>query len=235
MKLARDLALLMLGLVIGVLISASSADDMRAEAGLGVCRHHLAADASWRYAYGNYQTDMRLSPECGQLSLAWLPIERGRARFGLRASYVDLGSVRANNTFPSNEQAYFVAKDTRTAVASSTSSFTGTGTANGFTVGPAVERSFTRDVSMGLELGVAYLYTTWHVTSLNGMQTAPWEYADGWTRSLLGGVNARWKWLFASVRVYANVHASRANVNYQYIGPTSGPLVQGIVGVSIPL
>lgn len=206
------------------LVAGNANADLRMEASAGKCQHHLAPDASWHYEYGGiYQEKMQLNPHCLQLGLLWMPTKH----YGVRAAYVDLGAVTADNTYPQDEAAYFAAKNSVTAPPPADGRFQGIGNSKGVTFGPVIE---ARGVSA--EAGVATLYNTWHAW-VEGFPT--WNYADGWNATWYAGAGVRWKFLTVNVRRYANVHASQAAKNYQYIGPTSGPLLQVTVGLSVPL
>lgn len=218
-------------------IEARYEGHMRFEAAVGTCRHHLAPDSSWSYReWGNYDTRMQVAPRCAQIGISVLPFEAGRTKWGVRAAYVDHGTVTADNTYPVDEPAYFRAKDTRTAVQSATGRFQGSGHARGFTLGLAAEqRHFGLD--LGVEAGVALLRTTWHVPDSPHMATTggcrgDWACADCVSSTWYAGVNARWENFFISIRRYANVHASQASRNPLFIGPTDGPVNAVLVGIT---
>ncbi len=200
---------------------AAAHAGVRLEAFGGKCHHHLAPDASWHYGVGGYDTDMNLSPECGQLGVMWK-----KETFGLRAAYVNLGVIRANNSYPLTETAYFRAKALGMAVASETGRFQGTGVSRGLIFGPVAESKH-----LGAEVGVAALYNTWHVD----FPPQGWKYADGWNATYYLGANVRYGRLMLAVRRYGNVHASQADKNPLYIGPTAGPVTQVLFGLSVPL
>lgn len=224
----RELVLLLLGVCIGVAIRAGMADEIRIEALLGKCRYNLADDTNWYYKYGAFHNDIRQNAQCGQLSLLW-KIDR---TFGFRASYVDFGTYSLDNDYPIDEQAYIRARNSHTAVNSAIGHLSGHGGAQGVAFGPAFETS-AKDVTVGAETGLAYLYNWWHVSAQG---VSDWSYADGWNTTWYVGSTARWKWLEAAIRVYGNVHANGGTkINPVFTGPTSGPLVQAIVGVSVPL
>lgn len=215
-----------LGLLAYLWISPAHA-DWRAETSVGNCRHGLAEDASWHYS--GYPTNMSLTSRCFQIGMLW---EKPKEHYGLRIAYVDLGAVNAYNAYPLDEHAYFVAKETHTAVQSPTSSFQGVGTNRGITFGPVIGGDVCA-FNLSGEIGVAALYNTWHAWA--PPYADHWDYADGWNATWYAGLGARWKYFTVSARRYANVHASQADKNYQYIGPTSGAVIQTTIGVSIPL
>lgn len=213
----------------------------RFEAGVGHCRHQLAPDASWSYReWGNYETKMNINPICYQVGVSYLPVEFDGVKVGFRASLVDLGRITANNSYPVNEQAYFLAKDTRTAVQSDTGRFTGSGSSRGLTLGLAAETQKS-GLNIGAEVGLALLRNTWRVNfpnfgaaNVTGCRT-DWACADGNQITPYIGVNARWKYLFVSIRQYTSVHASQSEANPLFIGPTAGSVTQMTIGASVPL
>ena len=232
------------GLVVGLLLAVgftSIASDIRLEAAGGSCQHRLAPDASWSYReWGDYQTKMRLKPNCYQVGLSWLPWQRGATRYGIRIGYVDLGRIKADNEYPVDEQAYFIAKETRTPVNSATARFQGTGGSRGFTAGFAAETPMGA-FHIGPEIGMAMLYARWHV-QFPGFGAAvasgcreDWACADGWHATWYVGATARYQWLFVSYRRYMNVYTSQSEKNPLFVGPTTGPVDQVLVGISVPL
>lgn len=231
----------MLGLFLAAVFFAANvrAEGIRLEAAGGTCRHQLAPDASWSYReWGNYETKMELKPACYQVGLLWLPYQFDEIKWGGRISYVELGTITADNTYPVDEPAYFRAKDTRTAVQSATARFHGDGRSKGFTIGLAAE---TRALGLdwGAEVGLAFLRSTWHVDWPDGRVVgrcrSDWACADGNQITPYIGVNARWKYLFISIRQYTSVHASQSDANPLFIGPTSGSVVQATAGISVPI
>jgi hypothetical protein len=222
---------------------AASATGLRLEGALGRCRHHLAPDSSWSYReWGTYENNMQVQPHCFQVGIVVLPYEWNSVKWGFRAAYVDLGRVTADNTFPLDEPEYFRAKDTRTPINSPTGRFHGYGTHRGLTLGLAAEKPML-GLDFGVEAGLALLRNTWHV-NLPGMSAMvgcreDWACADGNQITPYFGVNARYKIFYVSVRQYMSVHASNARMNVPhsdlFTGPTSGPVTQVTIGVSIPL
>ncbi len=46
-------------------VHPNAGGDVHLEAAGGFCQHHLAPDASWSYReWGDYETKMRLKPNC---------------------------------------------------------------------------------------------------------------------------------------------------------------------------
>ena len=201
--------------------------ELRVEATAGQCTHRLAEDTNWHYELGGYETNMGLKPNCWNLSGVWMMDKT----FGWKAGVVDLGSVRANNTYPLPEQAYFDAKNNHTAIDATTYRFQGNGHSRGFTFGPVFEAKH-KDFAVRSEAGVAVLYNTWHAWTA---AAGTWDYADSWNSTWYVGGSVRYKYLMAGVTLFRNVHASNANLNPLFIRPTTGPVVQTTVGVSIPL
>lgn len=232
----------MLGILLLAVFFAANvkAEGLRLEMAGGHCRHQLAPDSSWSYReWGNYETHIQNHPKCYQVGLLWLPHQFDGIKWGYRASLVDLGTITADNSYPTNEQAYFLAKATRTAVQSDTGRFYGSGSSKGLTLGLAAERHIF-GLDLGAEVGLALLRSTWHVPDSPHMVTTAhcrgdWACADGNQITPYFGVNARWKYLFISVRQYASVHASQSDSNPLFVGPTSGPVVQATFGASLPI
>lgn len=218
----RDVAVfwicVLLGMIAVFVPAHAKAGEWRGEMYAGYCKHSLAPDASWHYGYGGYRTNMTLRPACFNFAAVRM-IDR---TFGLRAAYVDLGHVDADNTYPVDDLAYFAAKATNTPVASPTARFQGQGVSRGFSFGPLVSWRL-----LEAEAGIAALYNNWHVDS--------WRYADGWNTTWYAGAAFKWRYLRIGVRRYENVHASQSKTNYQFIGPTSGQVIQTTFGISIPL
>lgn len=239
-KILSGFAFFLAGLLVAIGITSRS-EGVRLEGAAGHCRHRLAPDASWSYReWGNYQTSMELNPACYQIGLSYLPLELYGVKFGIRGAFVNLGRVTADNTFPTDEKEYFRAKETRTAVQSDTGRFQGYGTSKGFTLGLAAERR-RYGLDFGAEAGIALLRNTWHVNLpgfgsavLNGCRD-DWACADCLNGTWYVGVNARYQYLFVSIRRYANVHASQAGRNPLFVGPTDGPVTQITAGISFPL
>lgn len=219
-----------------------SESSVRIEGSVGYCQHHLAPDSSWSYRdWGQYQTHMNIKPKCGQLGLSILPFESGGVKLGFRVAYVDLGTIRADNTYPVDEPAYFHAKETGTPVKSETARFQGVGRSRGLTLGLAAE-SRAYGIDVGGEGGLALLRNTWHVEFPGGATTqagcrTDWACADSNQVTPYVGVNVRYGYVFLSVRKYMSVHASNSGegIRSLFIGPTAGPTVQATVGLSIPL
>lgn len=226
MKRLLNIAYLIFGVAIGVLIGQSFA-DVRLEAAAGQCRHELGPDTSWYYQLGGFRTDMNMKPNCGQLGFLW-EIDK---TFGIRASFVDLGHIRADNEYPLPEAAYFVAKATHTAINAGTYRYQGNGGSRGFSLGPVVQKD-ALGMTFSAETGLAYLYNYWHAwTSTAGT----WDYADGWKWSPYFGVGVRWKILTASVRYYTGARASQSKNDPLFVGPTNGRVMQMMLGVSVRL
>lgn len=230
----------LLGVAGGMAAFSNAEPTTRVEILGGSCQHRFAPDSSWSYReWGNYETNMDLSPKCYQLGVSYLPFQLKGWDWGFRAAYVDLGRIDADNTFPVNEPEYFRAKETKTPVNSPTERFQGTGGARGLTLGLATERK-VGPLHVGPEGGLALLYSRWHVESpdvvaiLNGCRS-DWACADGWKATAYVGLTARYGWLMVSARRYLNVRASQAQDNPLYIGPTTGPVDAVMVGLSIPL
>jgi hypothetical protein len=214
---------------------AENHDPLRFELQAGACKYQLAPEGSWWYE--GYQTDVKLTVPCHQVGISWLPVKRGTWRFGVRGSYVDLGEVKANNDFPAVEDGS--QNDHRVNPAGPVGSYSGSGGAWGWTLGPVAEWSTGRWTVSG-ELGAAYLWTWWHVTqaSIDGVPiNINWRYADGykWTSYLgLGAhysIDKAWR-VDLSLRRYSQVHASQAEVNSEYIGIFSGPVYSLMLGAS---
>lgn len=246
--LSRELAgrlLCALAIFAGFLLSAPHAraheSDVRFEIAAGNCKHRLAQDASWSYREkGDYETNMRLDPDCHQLGASWMPKWSGLGdlRLGVRGAYVHLGRIEADNTFPLNEPEYFRAKEEGGPVNSETSRFTGHGSSQGFTLGLASEYPVWK-FHVGAEVGAALLYSSWKAFFKNGEEQiygcgAGWRCADGWHWTPYVGASARYEWLQISWRRYMNAHASDATQNPLFIGPTTGPVDQMLIGLSIP-
>lgn len=228
----------LLGLILAGVFFAAHAEGINLEATGGQCNHRLAPDASWHYEYGGYQNKMRLNTNCLQLGISVLPYEWDGVKWGFRAAYVSLGSVRADNTYPTDEPAYFRAKDSGTPVQSATGRYQGNGSTKGFTFGLAAEEE-RFGLRLGAEVGLAVLRSTWHVDYPDGRAIAgcrgDWACADSTHATYYFGVNARYKYLFLSVRQYANAHASNAKANPLFVGPTTGPVTSVTLGVSVAL
>lgn len=224
----RDLIYLAAGLAIGVAINASLADG-RLEGALGRCYHQPAPDTSWHYDFGGYRNDMEWRPTCGSLGIRWKPDED--SRLGVKLAYVDLGIIRADNTFPTDEQAYKVAKATKTAVQSATARYEGSGGSRGLALGPVYEIP-VHALTFTAEAGLAELYSTWHAMATT---TATWAYADGWVTSPYVGAGVRWRCFTFDVLYYTQARASQAKENPQFVGPTSGKVVQTLIGLSFKL
>lgn len=228
----------LLGLVAGM-GAISSASDIRFEAMGGTCQHRLAQDASWSYReWGNYETNMNIKPACYQLGVSWMPKWGGETRLGLRISYVDLGKITADNTFPQDEKAYFQAKESGTPVNSTTSRFQGHGGTRGITYGLASEFP-VGPLQVGPEAGAAWLFSRWKAFFPDKEEERSgcgigWSCADGWHATMYVGATVRYEWLMFSYRRYFNAHASKASENPLFIGPTTGPVDQFVVGLSIP-
>ena len=233
----RDVAVLWLCALLGMIaVFVPAHAEVRAEAGFGVCHHALAQDASWSYRdWGNYQNHNSIEPACYQLSALWTPVHVHDFDSGLRFALVDLGTTSANgNTYPVNEAAYFDSRTNHTAITSSdTGVVYGKGHSRGFTLGPVIERRYS-DFTVGAEVGMAFLYSTWHAyaTDMNGTH-GEWRDADGWRHTPYLGAQLRYKWLSCSIRRYQDVGAHRACQGCW--GLTLGPVVQATIGMSIPL
>jgi opacity protein-like surface antigen len=218
-----------------VTVANTRADEFRLEAGLGACRYSLAQEGSWWY--DGYRTDTKLTTPCHQVGLSWLPAVTGGWKLGGRLAYVNLGTVKANNSFPAVEDGSY--HDNRVNPKGPVGEYSGRGGASGVTLGPVAERSYGAWTLSG-EAGVAYLRTYWHVddASIEGeKQDINWRHADGnkWTwYAGLGthyDLTKHWR-ADLTFRYYGRVHASQAQTNYQYIGLFGGPAYTVLVGAS---
>lgn len=226
----------------GLISHAGDYQDFRIEVLGGTCQHRLAQDASWSYReWGDYQTNMQLNPDCLQAGFSWMPKwkELGGHRMGLRFAYVNLGKIVAHNTFPADEPEYMNAKAEGRPINSPTSAFEGHGGSKGITYGLASEFN-VKGVHVGPEAGIATLYSKWRAYFWNNEEEVfgcgvGWACADGWHSTLYAGMTVRYEWLMFSTRRYFNVHASQAEKNPLFIGPTTGPVDTFLVGLSIPL
>jgi hypothetical protein len=213
---------------------------LRVEIAGGICKHRLAEDSAWSYReWGDYDTNIRLDPKCYQFGFSYLPFTFKHLRWGIRAAYVDLGRLDADNSYPIDEAEYFRAKATRTPVNSETGRFQATGGSRGITLGLAAEYP-VGPLRIGAEIGGAGLYSTWHLDfnhaqAVNEGCRQDWACADGWNGTWYIGMTARAEWLFVSLRQYQNVHASQRSDNPLFIGPTTGRVTQVVVGLSVPL
>jgi hypothetical protein len=233
---------LLAGLSAGVGVNAFSGEEtpLRIEALAGHCKHRLGPDSSWHYQYGGYQTNMDMTPNCIQAGLSYLPFKYRDLRLGFRVAYVDLGDIKAHNTFPVDEKEYFRAREAGEPVNSATARYQGQGGARGLTLGLASEYP-VGPFKIGPEAGAAFLYARWSVMVADGVQDISpgcrydWSCANGWKVTPYFGVTARYEWLEVSFRRYANVHASRTERRDYFIGPYTGPVDSVMVGISIPL
>lgn len=218
----RDLICMFLGAVFAV--ASNSRGELRFEGAVGQCKYRLAEDTSWHYGVGPYFTNMELTPHCGQLGVLWKPNDT----FGLRFAYVDLGTVTAENSYPVDEPAYMRAKATSTGIVSETAIFQGQQQARGLSVGPVIEKK-AAGLTWSVEGGVSALYITWRAMT---PVYPDWRFADGWKFAPYVGAGVRKGIVTAGFRVYSNAHASRTDICEQCFGPTKGPVVQTLVGLS---
>ena len=225
-------------ILIAALMSASAAAQPRLELAGGHCQHRLAPDSSWHYGYGGYQTNMDMTPNCIQAGVSFLPFKAGDLKYGLRIAYVDLGKIKAHNTFPVDEPEYFRARAAGDAVNSAEARYQAEGGARGLTFGLASEYP-VGPFHVGPEVGAAFLHTRWSVMLADaqkdltpGCRGDDWACANGWKVTPYLGATVRYEWLQFTYRRYANVHASRGGY---MIGPYTGPVDAVMIGVSVPL
>jgi hypothetical protein len=236
-------------LLVGALTSGrAQAEGLRLELAAGVAHHRLAPEGSWWY--DGFERETKLTVPSFSAGVLWTPIEWKRYRFGLRAGYVDLGTVTASNSFPivedhSAADARVNPTCNRTTLAGCTGKFKGTGWAHGWYLGPAAERDFGR-FTLGAEAGLLYYKSAWIATDFkvadekgvfipgdwDGMR---WDQIEAWHGTSYAGLNARWRALFVTGRVYNDVHAADTNKGKDFIGMTSGPVWSVLAGISWPL
>ncbi len=237
---AIGLTCFLLGLAGGMGAMVRAESPIRMEVSGGHCKHRLGPDSSWHYQYGGYQTNMDMTPNCIQAGLSYLPFQSGNFKYGLRLAYVDLGKIKAHNTFPIDEKEYFRAREAGETVNSAEGRYQGQGGARGLTLGFASEYP-VGPFQIGPEFGAAFLYARWsvmvpgEVKDISAGCRHDWSCADGWKITPYAGVVARYEWVTVSWRRYANVRASQADVKDYFIGPYTGPVDAVMVGISIPL
>jgi hypothetical protein len=239
----------LLGLAGGI-GAISHSQTLRLEIGAGVAKHQLAPEGSWWYE--GFDTKTKLLTGSYEAGLAWFPIQRGDWLIGGRAGYFNTGTVKAQNSFPifedrTNRDARVNPVCDKQTYEGCTGKFSGQGKASGWYIGPAVEKSFGKDWSVGGEIGAFFYSSAWTADTLrvfdnDGTEfTPPGQEHYGWDNARerhvtpYAGLNARYQWVYVSTRVYGNVRAARTDVNPEFVGMTSGPVWSVMAGLSIPL
>lgn len=232
--------------ILGGMGAIGRADGLRLELGAGVSRYSLAPEGSWWY--DGFDTKNKLVVRSYQAGLAWLPLKSGAWSYGAKVGYANLGTVQSWNSFPifedgTHRDSRVNPNCNRSNLEGCVGSYNGQGKSSGYYFGPAVERAFGGEVSLGAEVGVYSYKSSWTADSVRGIENGEvwcafggdWDLARARHVTSYLGATARWEWLQLSARRYSSVHASRAEIDPMYVGLTSGPVWTVMVGLSIPI
>ena len=216
---------------------AEESGKFRLEAQLGQCKYGLAPEGIWWN--DSYPTSIDRRNACFQLGVSRIEAKKDWADIGWRASYVDLGKLRADNQFAMRDDEQFEEFDPHRCDLATQRNCVGRGVisqqARGLLLAGLVERDFG-GVRLGLDAG-GYLYHGRFKVALiqqgTGKEIAHLDWS-GWRITPSVGLTATYGVAFATIRGFGSVQAAEHNCG-GCSGITMGPAWAAFIGVQIPL
>ena len=230
--------ILLIMLLLSLSLTTAQAEPLRLEAQAGVCEHGLAANGIWHN--DSMPTDIDLRSTCWSFGVSQAPWKYRGFDLGWRLAYVDLGRYKADNVFAMRDDEQFTGVTGDDCEADSGKGCLGRGRISGRTRGVSIGALAEWPVSvvtLGLETGVYAYYNRFTVTisahpDASKFQPVTVTWGDIHATPYLG-TTARYKYLFATARIYGHVRAGEHNCG-GCSGITHGPAWQLTAGIQVP-
>jgi hypothetical protein len=231
-RIRAALALLAFAMLSG---DALRAEPLRIEGQLGKCKYGITEIGGWWNDM--YPTDIDPRDQCFQIGLSRIERSYSWANVGWRVAYVNLGTLRAQNTFAGLDEQQFTrfdrSKCNRRTWRNCVFDAEFSDEAKGFTLGAIAERNFS-GVTLGADVGLFIYEGTAEIHLRHQGKPLRPINISGVTATPYLGITASYGYLLASFRAYASVTSHKHGCG-GCNGLAQGTALSGLIGFQIPL